>query len=238
VTVEVRDDDHLKIEIQSATQLYFNNFESTSQCNGQYYTTTIWPPGWSSSPNPYGWTCNFVSTFGSRGPTIQYYYNDFQTSTVQTNTFDFSGFVGVRMTFYEDWRGDFSAGTSDGYIEVSTDGGLTWPTQVYGIHHMNPATFKGNVVADRAFPGTADTVFRLRYVSGDDWWWFVDNLQVTGLQGAVVQGLGSATGMATIANVAPTVSRPNSSARCEIDLSPGTSALPDSRATGRTRNFT
>ena len=204
VSVEVRDDDDGKIEISGQTTLWSSNFESTTDCLWSSGTNYRWPAGWSAQPTT-GWRCQFISTFGSRGPTIQYYYNDFQTSTVQTNTFDFSGFVGVRMTFYEDWRGDFSAGTSDGYIEVSTDGGLTWPTQVYGIHHMNPATFKGNVVADRAFPGTADTVFRLRYVSGDDWWWFVDNLQVTGLQGAVVQGLGSATGMATIANVAPTV---------------------------------
>jgi len=47
--------------------------------------------------------------------------------------------------------------------------------------------------------------FRFRYESNDDYWWFVDNVRVIGLQGSVINGLGEATGVVTIANVAPTV---------------------------------
>ena len=213
VRVEVRDDDHLKVKIQSATQLYFNNFESTSQCNGQYYTTTIWPPGWSSSPNPYGWTCNFVSTFGSRGPNIWYYYNDPLYGTgngnsyLNTNLFDLSAFVGVQFDYYTYWQADYPSGNQNGFVQASLDGGATWPVTIHEMHHNNPASFQGTIsVQNTLVGGDSNVRFRFYYQSQDDWWWFVDNVRITGLVGDIIQGLGTADGVASVANVPPTVS--------------------------------
>src|SRR5256712_1935202 len=115
--VEVRDDDNGKVRVTGSSQMSFNDFENTAQCNGQYYFTTTWPPSWSSSPNPYGWTCNYVSTFGSRGPNIWYYYNDPLYGTgnghsyLYTPTFDFSSWFAARMSFDTYWQANFPSGT-------------------------------------------------------------------------------------------------------------------------------
>src|SRR3972149_68897 len=56
VWVDVRDDDHDKIQVTSTSAKPFNDFQVTAQCTpGAYYLRQTFPPGWSSSPNPYGW---------------------------------------------------------------------------------------------------------------------------------------------------------------------------------------
>jgi len=85
------------------------------------------------------------------------------------------------------------------------DGGATWTVEIKAFHHNNPASFRGAVSVDSTAVGGASSVqFRFRYESNDDWWWFVDNIRITGLQGSIVSGLGEAVGQVTVANVAPT----------------------------------
>ena len=211
-SVEVKDDSDGTVAVTSSTQLYFQNFELASQCTGFYYTTNTFPPGWTSSPNPYGWSCNTNSYSVGRGPYILYYFNDplygtgAGTSNLVTPSFDLSPYVALQYEAYHNWAGDYPSGNSDGYIEASTDGGLTYPTVLHAFHHNNPGRFIGQVTAESLdLGGMSDVRIRYRYVSGDDWWWGFDNVRITGLQGFVWRGLGSADGVITIANVPPTV---------------------------------
>src|SRR5437867_6740077 len=211
VKVEVRDDDNGKIRVTSSSQLSFNDFENTAECNGAYYFTNTWPPGWSSEPNPYGWVCSYDSGLGSRGPNIYWFYNDpfYGTgdghSFLTTQSYDLSAYFAVRMDYSNLWRGNGFPGPSDGFIEASTDGGATFPIVLAEYHHNNPATDIGaRSVSSVALGGQSNVIFRCRYESNNDWWWFVDNVRIIGIAGSVVNGLGSATGSVTVANVPPT----------------------------------
>ncbi|TLZ50512.1 MAG: ThuA domain-containing protein [Methanobacteriota archaeon] len=210
VTVEVKDDSEGTVAVTDQSNLYFQNFESPAECNGAYYFTNTFPPGWDSNPNPFGWVCD--STFGSRGPNIWFYYNDplYGTgdgvSNLVTPSFDTSSFVALRYSAYHDWAGDYPTGGSTGYIEASIDGGATYPIELHRFAHNNPARFQGQVTIDSFdLGGQSDVRIRYRYMSNDDWWWYFDNVQITGINGFVWHGLGSADGVITIANVPPTV---------------------------------
>ena len=213
VTVEVRDDDHGKLKIVAQDELSFNDFDSPSECSGYWGGTSNWPAGWFADPDGYGWVCGDSDwLFGSRGPDIWYYYNDPNygtgdgTSNLYTNSFDLSAYSGVKVEFYTWWQADYPFGTSDGFVEASVDGGATWDVVLTEYHHNDPAMFQGDYVTETTLVGGySDVMFRFRYESNDDWWWFVDNFRVTGVVGEVMEGLGSAEGTATIANVAPTV---------------------------------
>src|SRR3989454_985401 len=211
VKVEVRDDDNGKIRVTSSSQLSFNDFENAAECNGAYYFTNTWPPGWSSEPNPYGWVCSYDSGLGSRGPNIYWFYNDpfYGTgdghSFLTTQSYDLSAYFAVRMDYSNLWRGNGFPGPSDGFIEASTDGGATFPIVLAEYHHNNPATDIGaRSVTSVALGGQSNVIFRFRYESSDDWMWAFDNVRVTGVLGSIINGLGSATGAVTVANVPPT----------------------------------
>ena len=213
VRVEVRDDDHGKLKVFSQTPLSFDDFNVVSQCSGQYYLTNVWPPGWSSSPNPYGWVCGASGLTPGRGPFIYYYYNDplygtgSGNSFLNTPSYDFSSYVGVKIEFYENWQANYPSGNQRGTIEASVDGGATWPFTLHELRHNDPATFIGNVVAESTdIGGYSDVRFRFHYASDDDWWWAVDNIRFTGVVGEVQDGLGVTDGLASVANVPPTAS--------------------------------
>ncbi len=212
VTVEVRDDDHLKVMVTAQDELFFNDFENPSECSGYWGGSSNWPAGWSADPDGYGWVCGDLwYIFGSSGPDIFYYYNDPNYGTgdgnsyLYTNTYDLSGYTGARIEFNTWWQGDYPFGTSDGYVQVSTDGGASF-TDLLAYHHNDPSSYTGPVTIETtAIGGFSDVVFRFYYLSSDDWWWYIDDFHVTGIVGEVMWGLGTADGVATIANVPPTV---------------------------------
>ena len=204
MTVQVRDDDDGKMKIRSKTELYFNDFDDPSQCSGYYWMPSTWPPGWWADPDGYGWTCSYDYTFGDRSPGIWYYYHDFASSYVYAPSVDLSAYQGIAVEFDTYWWADWPYGTSDGYTEVSSDGGATW-VQIHGFHHNDPGQYRGPVSAGTtAVGGYSDVMARFRYDSSDDWAWFVDNVRFFGVEGEVMSGLGTAEGLATIANVPPT----------------------------------
>ncbi|HKZ63572.1 MAG TPA: hypothetical protein VJ400_03920, partial [Thermoplasmata archaeon] len=175
-----------------------------------YYLRQTFPPGWSSSPNPYGWACGANAYGQGRSPFIFYYFNDPNYGTGDGNsflytptTYDFSTHVGVQIDYYHYWNANYPSGSSDGYIQASTDGGATWIT-LREYHWNNPSSDQGNRMLESTAVGGAPSVrFRFYYVSNDDWWWAMDNVRVTGVNGYVMEGLGSAEGTVVIANVAP-----------------------------------
>src|SRR2546427_4617447 len=210
VKVEVRDDDNGKIRVTSSSQLSFNDFENAAECNGAYYFTNTWPPGWSSEPNPYGWVCSYDSGLGSRGPNIYWFYNDPNYGTgdghsfLTTQSYDLSSYFAVRLDYNNLWRGNGFPGPSDGFIEASTDGGATFPIVLAEYHHNNPATDIGaRSVTSVALGGQSNVIFRFRYESSDDWMWAFDNVRVTGIRGSSINGVGSPNGGATRPDGAP-----------------------------------
>ena len=203
--VSVRDDDHGKMKVTGKSELYYNNFEDTSQCSGYYWMQSTWPPGWWADPDSYAWTCGYDYNYGGRAPGIWYYYNDFATSYLYSQTLDLSAYAGLQVEFYTWWWGDWPGGDSSGIVEVSADGGATFPFEIYAFHHNDPAEFRGTVTAETTgVGGSSSVVIRFRYDSADDWAWFVDNVRFFGVQGSMIEGLGTAEGIATIANVPPT----------------------------------
>ena len=218
IKVEVRDDDNGKVRVTAQSELSFNDFDNTNECNGFWPGPSTFPPGWvSDAPGGLnapdnGWQCNYDSTFGNRAPGIQYFYNDPLYGTgdghsyLYTPTYSFSSWFAARVQFDQYWQADYPTGDQSGFVEASLDGGATWPIELVSYHHNAPASFRGPVSLDNSAVGGASSVqFRFRYESNDDWWWFVDNVRITGLQGSVINGLGEATGTVTIANVPPTV---------------------------------
>ena len=210
VRVEVRDDDHVKLEIHSLQLLRTDDFNTVSQCTGSWPSGSTFPPGWSRNPAN-GFQCG-ANVGGGRGPYVYYYFNDPLYGTgdghsfLRTPSFDLSTYTGVEFQFWTYWLGNYPFGTSDGYVEASVDGGATWPIEITAFHHNNPATFTGTVVKQNTLVGGFSNVqFRFRYESNDDWYWVLDDVRITALVGEVIQGLGSADGIASIANVAPTV---------------------------------
>src|SRR3972149_2993529 len=170
VWVDFRDPDHDKIQVTSTSAKTFNDFQVTAQCTpGAYYLRQTFPPGWSSSPNPYGWACGANAYGQGRSPFIFYYFNDPNYGTGDGNsflytptTYDFSTHVGVQIDYYHYWNANYPSGSSDGYIQASTDGGATWIT-LREYHWNNPSSDQGD---------------RL--------------LEITGVNGYVMEGLGSA----------------------------------------------
>jgi hypothetical protein len=217
VIAEVRDDSDGQVRVESQTQLFSSNFDDPTQCSGSWPNPSIWPSGLFANPDGYGWMCEKNPYYTSRAASIIWYYNDPYygtgdgTSLLYTDTYDLTTAVSAHIEFDTTWHGDGVPGPSDGYLEASTDGGATFPTVLVEYHHGS--VFTGRVVLDAfSLGGYSSVVLRFRYVSSDDYGWFVDNLLIKSLVGRVVDGLGTAEGSVTVANVPPTVAGGFSSA--------------------------
>jgi len=212
VHVEVRDDDHGDLVIYGQNQMFYNDFNTVSECSGSWPNPSTWPAGWSADPDGMGWVCEFNPYYTSRAPSIIWSYNDPNYGTgdgisdLFTDTYDFSAYGVGRLEFDTTWHGDGVPGPSDGLVDASMDGGLTFPLRLKEYHHANPSVFTGHVTIDSwALGGASDVVFRFRYVSNDDYGWWVDNVRVTGIVAEVIDGLGGADGVVTVANVPPMI---------------------------------
>ncbi len=99
------------------------------------------------------------------------------STAVLTNPIDATNYQSVGVEWDNDWQAINSADFA--YVDVSVDGGATW---------MNVVTFDVNDVRNtHEFYNISSMVgtqtFMLRLVSVQpawDWWWAIDNLQVTG----------------------------------------------------------
>jgi hypothetical protein len=199
VRLEVRDDDHGKV-VGDFEEVFSEDF------SGCYYPS--WPSGWYASPS-YGFRCYYSSYLAqpSYAAVIWYYYNDYSTSYLYSPSFDMSTkpYAQAALSFDHYWWADWSGATQDGYVEVSIDGGVTWTT-IIEFHHNDPGEEVASHEANMHFAaGEPDVRIRLRFVSGFDWTWHVDNLVVEAAAGEPIWGLGEASGVVTIVNVEPTV---------------------------------
>ncbi|MCK4443988.1 MAG: hypothetical protein KAW09_05560, partial [Thermoplasmata archaeon] len=105
------------------------------------------------------------------------------------------------------WWANYGGATGqDGYIEVSLDGGASWPHILGEWHHNDPGQETASYEFDMSFAaGYSDVRFRLRIYNGNDWYWEVDNIVIEAAYGTPIWGLGEASGAVTIVNIEPTI---------------------------------
>ena len=196
VLVQVKDDDHLKVE-GTTTLVSTEGFDN--DCN--YYS---FPAGWVNEPY-WGWVCYYSGELGSNAANYWYYFNDYAESLLTGPSNDLTGYNAAKLEWRQYWWANYGGATQDGYVEVSTDGGLTFPYVIKEFHHNQPGGPETKTyIAD--IPYVSDNVVvRFRMESNYDWAWIVDDIKMYGLEGRLVWGLSEASGITTIANVPPTV---------------------------------
>ncbi len=102
------------------------------------------------------------------------YNSDYQDEWLISPVVDCSSLTEVLLTFEHFYR-DYS--TNDlGYVDVSIDGGSTYPynTITYGADNNGYEAFDVSAIA----AGQANVRFRFRYVGQNDWYWFIDEVHV------------------------------------------------------------
>ena len=207
IKVEVKDDDHLKVE-GTTTLVSTENFQS-----GCSYPS--WPAGWVASPSS-GWRCQSNTELSSNSAVFRYYYNDYATSLLTGPVRDLGAYNIGKLEWRNYWYANYGGAYQDGYVEISTDGGLTFPYIIKEFHHNQPGGPETKVYTADIPAVSSSLVLRFRIDSGFDWYWIVDDIKLYGTQGRTVWGLGEAWGRTAIANVPPSiVGGPQSGLRTE-----------------------
>jgi len=193
--VEVKDDDHLKVEGISSL-VGVENFETGCNYNS-------FPNGWVNTPN-YGFRCEYVGGIGSNAANFWYYYNYNSIDLLESPAMDMSMFTAVRLQWTNYWYAYYYY-PFDGYVEVSFDGGLTYPTLLKAFHSADGSIQQKKVYAFD-IPAVSDQMkVRFRLEAFGYYEWAVDDITVYGIMGRIVQGLGEVWGSTMIANVPPTI---------------------------------
>jgi len=140
---------------------------------------------WTLRSNGYVYGTN---TFNSNDASQFYMSNsDDQGSAGTTNTIlvsptiNLTGYTAASMTFYHNYRhvtGD------QAYVELSTDGGSTWPTQLQTYTSTQGVSNGFVLVTTNLTPyiGNATVKIRFRYTATFGYWWAIDNINITGDQ--------------------------------------------------------
>ncbi len=141
---------------------------------------------WTIRPNAYFYNASSGAdpTFNSNDNTAFFLSNsDDQGSgttatTLTSPAFSTAGYSAVSMTFYHHYR--FNSGASDrAFVEVSTDN-TSWTTVTTysstqgAVNGFVQATANLNSVA-----GQPTVYVRFRYAATWDWWWAIDNVNIT-----------------------------------------------------------
>jgi len=193
--VEVKDDDHLKVEGIS-TLVGVENFET--DCN--YYS---FPNGWVNTPD-YGWVCEYTGGIGSNAADMWYYYNYNSENILESPAMDLTMFTAVKLQWMNYWYAYYYY-PFDGYVEVSYDGGLTYPTLLKAFHSADGSVQEKKIYSFD-IPAVSDQMrVRFRLENFGYYEWAVDDITVYGVTGRIVQGLGEVWGQTAIANVPPTI---------------------------------
>ena len=204
VRVQVKDDDYLGSEGISTDVLYQDFQKGTC-------TATTFPGGWTKSPTgTTGWRCMTISVWSSLGAYNSYSYSGYGTwSYLYSPIFSMTGvtYNNASLRWRNYWVANYASGTQDGYVELSADGGATYPYVLAEFHHLNPATEnKYHELSLMGYPLTDTMKVRFRFYNNNDYYWGVDNVKVALRSLRFIDtGLGEITGMILIANVPPSI---------------------------------
>jgi hypothetical protein len=166
--------------------------------------------GWSHGG---GWEITSFYMVGS-GDTAQawyYLYSPYASLTEDSYVspvMNAGGSSNLTLEFDHFWWSDYPFSThQDGYVELSTDGGSTWPYLIDEFHMNDPGWEVDYKVYDISSMADYQTQLRVRFrmAQYDNWVWEVDNI---GIYGDVVifgvPGMGSDDCLVEIFNVPPT----------------------------------
>jgi len=204
VKVQVKDDDYQGSEGIS-TDALFQDFQKGT-C-----TITQFPGGWTKAPTgTTGWRCQTITVWTSLGAYNSYSYSTYGTwSYLYSPTFSMTGVsynnASIRWRNY--WVANYAGGTQDGFIELSSDGGATYPYILAEFHHLNPATEdKYYELSLMGYPLTSTMKLRFRFYNNNDWYWGIDDVKVTLRSLRFIDtGLGEVMGMILVQNVPPAI---------------------------------
>jgi len=153
------------------------------------------PVLWDGSNPPAGWT---IEDYGDEAtPTWnnndwhQYAYGGDNVSRVYYSpvenqdewlispVVDFTGYTNEIYLEFSHYFNDYTDDTDEGYVDISLNGGTTWPINVVMYD-----TDTGSMVDERidisAWVANQNNVqFRWRYVANDDMYWYVDDVNVS-----------------------------------------------------------
>ena len=201
-TLELKDDDDGKLRgghIESLTD---------------FSTGSPWPTGWSLTQG-FAWQREFGFLSGQSAD--YWYYFDWSEAVhvLQSQSWDLSAMdptapvSRVTLTWDNYWQSGYSAfdplAYQDGYVEASTDDFAT-STLLTQYHENDPTVEQMTVSYDvTEFAGASN--FRVHFsVQGyDDWWWMIDNVDVSAAWGIPIEGFGSGSTQVTVNNVPPTM---------------------------------
>jgi len=158
------------------------------------------PPGWTRVMNSgCNWassaTTGYANNTGGAGLFADANSDDCGTgmdAELWTPSFDLSTASAPMLSFQSDFN-DFG-GSDDGYVDVSTDGGATWINLLHydGVDVRGPRLVQLNL---SAFAGQSNVIVRFHYVApGWDWWWQVDDVQISDIDYVIWLGETPASG--------------------------------------------
>jgi hypothetical protein len=106
-----------------------------------------------------------------------------QDADLVTPEFDFSGYISVHLEFEYYFR---SYSGSSAELFYSTNGGSSWTSiQSWTSSSANPATFSQDMSTEVA--GESSVKFKWNYTGSWGYYWIVDDISITGVEGGVTQ---------------------------------------------------
>jgi PKD repeat protein len=171
--VEIRDDDHGRcVPIDVPQFVDFEDFETGKP------SPSDWPDGWYEGGYG-GWEKTIggylPSEFGHRAR--HGYWYEGRESYLYSPIYDFSSLKGIIVDWDQYVRANFGSGDSDGYLEVSVDGGATW-NAIYEWHHPLPETTSHETGGCAQSEGSSEVQLRFRCYMDLDYYWEVDNINI------------------------------------------------------------
>jgi len=223
----------------------------TENFNSATVGATTGPDGWTTTNTSAGgtpanaaWTVR-ASGYNNSGTTFssndnsQFYLTNSRAqgaggtanTTLKSPPIDTRGYNTLSLNFWHYYRDNGSSGDY-AYVEVSTDGTSWTILQTYNstLGNSNPMN-QNPVISLNGYVGNANLYIRFRYTATNDFYWAIDNIQVSGTSSTTssVSWSSNPSGLvATTANTSAVVSRTTTYTATYIDLStncPGSASV-------------
>ena len=93
---------------------------------------------------------------------------------------DCSGKTGISLSYWHDWKADYSSGDQDGWVRGSVDGGNTFPYLIDEFHHNDPPVEEDVKSYNLSWADNQENVVvRFEVYNDNDWHWYVDDVNVS-----------------------------------------------------------
>jgi len=142
---------------------------------------------------------------GTMGAYVRYEMGYNSDEWLITPPFSLAASTGSQLTYDWNWKSDWPTGWSEGYVLGSTDGGATWPHQIYTFPN-DAAWSQGSHTWDISAwaDGQPNVALGFHYVSiDDDWWWMIDNVEITYPTPTLTPTVWDATGTIPLTQIGP-----------------------------------